>query len=170
MGWSGINIEPNIDLYSEFLKLRARDINLNIGIASSSSQMIFHQFDASTLSTFSVEQSIEYINAGHKLIKASNVDVWTLNKLFGRYVQGREINLMSMDIEGFELDVLSGNDWSAYRPNVIVCETINHGSEIDNFIKDNGYINYFSNGTNTIYYDEKFKNLNIRKFNRPWFL
>lgn len=169
-GWSGINIEPNVDLYAAFVGQRIRDLNLNIGIASSSTTMTFYQFDASTLSTFSLEQSHIYKKLGHKLIKVSGVEVWTLNKLFEQYVRGREINFLSLDIEGFELDVLSGNDWNCYRPNAIICETINHGSEINKYINDKGYIKYFSNGTNSIYYDEKFQSLDIKKFNKPWFL
>ena len=123
-------------------------------------------FKASTLSTFSSEQSAKYKDEGHKLIKIDNVQVVTLNEIFDKYLVGEMINLMSIDIEGYEIDALNGNDWKKYRPNIIVCEVINNESDVDKFIIDRGYVRYYNNGTNSIYYDQKFKNLRLQKYKK----
>jgi len=169
-GWSGINIEPDPNLFALFPMERKRDINLNVGVGSEFKKIPFYMFKASTLSTFSSEQSTKYKDEGHVLIKIDNVQVVTLNEIFDKYLVGEMINLMSIDIEGYEIDALSGNDWKKYRPNIIVCEIVNNESVVDNFIIDRGYLRYYNNGTNSIYYDQKFKNLHLQKFKKKWFL
>ena len=43
------------------------------------------------------------------------------------------IDLMNVDVEGLDYAVLSSNDWSKYKPRVIVCEIEN--ANIDKIIK-----------------------------------
>jgi hypothetical protein len=38
---------------------------------------------------------------------------------------------MSLDVEGHELIVLETNDWSRWRPKMIVAEVLNHGPTCD---------------------------------------
>ena len=51
-GWKGINIEPNPELYKEFVLERKRDVNLNIGVGNSSDKLPFYVMSANTLSSF----------------------------------------------------------------------------------------------------------------------
>ena len=56
-----------------------------------------------------------------------------------------EIDFMSIDVEGFEMEVLKSNDWIRYRPEWILLEQLDF--EIDNyavdekccFLKEQGY-------------------------------
>lgn len=43
-GWSGVNIEPDTELYNKLLKHRSRDINLNIGISSGGGSWYFTNY------------------------------------------------------------------------------------------------------------------------------
>jgi FkbM family methyltransferase len=58
---------------------------------------------------------------------------------------GREIDLLSVDVEGWDLKVLHSNNWERYRPFVVMVET--HGMNLGNvaanpvysFLGEQGY-------------------------------
>jgi FkbM family methyltransferase len=64
-----------------------------------------------------------------------------------RWLNTQDINLMKIDVEGHELLVLEGIDWSAkYKPRNIICEFLDHGlehghtrSDVYNFLLSKGY-------------------------------
>ena len=37
---------------------------------------------------------------------------------------GQPVDFMSLDVEGFELNVLKSNDWTTFRPRVILVESL----------------------------------------------
>ena len=65
---------------------------------------------------------------------------------------------MSIDVEGFEIEVLKSNDWNKYRPKVIVLELfVNEGEFSENrtletFLNSNEYFKIFSTPTNAFFY------------------
>lgn len=50
-GWSGINIEPNPQLFQELQKARTRDVNLMVGAAETSGTKTFYRIGTTGLST-----------------------------------------------------------------------------------------------------------------------
>jgi len=47
----------------------------------------------------------------------------TLAELLNAYVPASQrIDLMSVDVEGLDLEVLQSNDWERFRPRVVVAE------------------------------------------------
>lgn len=56
-GSTGVNIEPDPDLFARFGVRRPRDINLNIGVGERSGELEFFIMSARTLSTFSAEEA-----------------------------------------------------------------------------------------------------------------
>jgi len=83
-----------------------------------------------------------------------------------------EITLMKIDVEGHELAVLQGIDWSAkYKPRNIICEFLDHAKELDgstrqdvyNFLVAKGYEgfdvegNAISGTSDTIEYNAWFR-------------
>lgn len=154
-GWSGINVEPNVNLYNKLCLVRKNDINLNVGIAAECGDMTFYELEPDTLSTFSEES----VRDNMKIYKArfvanTSVKVITLKKLFEEYCHGRSIDFMSIDSEGLEKQILCSNDWKRYRPVAIVIELNqdSDGSVIDCLIK-NDYSLIYTNGTNGIFVD-----------------
>jgi len=174
-GWRGINIEPNFSRFKLFQKKRKKDINLNIGISSAEGKMDFYLFDAETLSTFSKETADKYQKLGYKLIDFKQVPVYPLVKIFDGYVKNLSIDFMSVDTEGYDMEVLKSNDWGKYRPSLIIIETAEFNNDgfvqklnhiFDPFFSRIGYIKVADNFLNTIYMEQKvadnFFRLNFR--------
>ena len=45
-----------------------------------------------------------------------------MSEVYRRYLENQSVDLLSIDTEGFEMEVLEGTDWSLLRPKLIICE------------------------------------------------
>lgn len=125
-GWYGINVDATPGSMRQFKRLRRRDINLEYGISCEEGEMTFFIFDEPALNTFSEELAREYQEKGRKLIGKHTVATRTLASLLNEYMPaGTEIDFMSIDVEGHELQVLRSNDWRRYRPYILLVESLN---------------------------------------------
>jgi len=163
-GWKGINIEPDYDNFSRIKAARERDVNLNIGIANNDGKLEFYRFVPDTLSTFCKEEADEYVEQGYNLVEKIEVSVRKLSDVLKEHCHGREIDFMSIDTEGFDMQVLRSNDWNKFVPKLICIESVAHTmSGKDNEKDDNhepfliklGYKKVYDNGLNSIYFYEK---------------
>ncbi|HXB53141.1 MAG TPA: FkbM family methyltransferase [Vicinamibacteria bacterium] len=121
-GWRGINIEPNIRGFERLCAERDRDINLNIGLSSRAGTLTFFEPSTSShgLATFSARDAARHREAGLSFAERP-VAVTTLARICEEHVRDR-IDFLSIDVEGHEAEVLEGNDWSRWRPRVLVIE------------------------------------------------
>ena len=158
--WTGINIEPNPKKKWLFNLMRMRDINLNIGIGPKRSEMEFYVFDQSILSTFNKNSADEYRKMGHIITNIVKVPVVPLKEVLGKYAKGKEIDIMSVDTEGYDMEVLESNDWKKFRPRFIILETLeyregNIGKKLndtyDKYMSNLGYNKVADTYINTIY-------------------
>src|ERR1035437_1505949 len=101
-GWKGINIEPNPKKKWLFKLFRNKDINLNIGIGPEKSEIDFYVFDESTLSTFDENSVKEFKKIGHIVTNIIKVPIFPLKDVFEKYAENKEIDLMSVDTEGYD--------------------------------------------------------------------
>jgi len=153
-GWHGINIEPNPVLFKKLDEQRMRDINLNIGVGSCAKESPFYMVSADTLSSFNkadAERNCRIFN--ERIIETKNIHMQPLVAILDDYNMGHDIVFMSVDVEGYELEVLSTNDWHRYRPYLIVIEINNNTAAILSYLKKNGYELVFRNHTNGIFVD-----------------
>lgn len=159
-GWLGINIEPDTLNYEKFLAERKRDINLNIGVGNSKKSLLFYKFVPDTLSTFSQKEAEEYKKQGYKLVDTIKVRIESLSGIFSKYCKNKKIDFISVDTEGYDLEVLKSNNWDKFRPTLICVESFEHhksGGEhteynyIEPFLSKVGYRKIFENGLNCIY-------------------
>ena len=169
-GWSVINIEPDYKNYQKFIKMRKRDINLNIGIGQQVADVIFHSFKAKAISTFSKDWANLHQISGYVAGERFFVKMDKLDNVLQQYLQGRHIDFLSIDTEGFDLDVLKSNDWSKFRPTLVCAECIKYNSngksdlsnnEIESFLEGVGYEKAYENDMNIIFKDKSlgFKNV-----------
>ncbi len=154
-GWSGINVEPNPVKFREISACRPRDTNLNVGIGPAPAILPFYVIDPDTLSTFDRKVADIAVKDGFRLAETIDVQVIKMEDLITEHAKGRPIDFMSIDVEGFEMQVLSSNDWKRYRPRFVMLEVNRAEQEIDTFMTEVGYIDVFSNGTNKIYAQRK---------------
>lgn len=159
--WNGINIEPDKKNYNKFVYDRKRDINLNIGIGETNSMINFYKFTPDTLSTFSEEGAENYKRQGYKFEGIEEIQTKRLEELLAEFCISKKIDFMSIDTEGFDMQVLKSNNWERFKPQLICIESHRHGTMVENNEKEineydryliaHGYRLIYNNGLNSIY-------------------
>lgn len=145
-GWSGINIDAMPGSMLLFKKKRKRDINLEIPISDKQEELSFFIFDEPALNTFSYNLANEYKKSGYLLVSEKRILAKPLAVVLDAYMPAdKKIDFMSIDVEGFDLQVLKSNNWDKYTPKVILIEEhdfdVEHprNSPIYTFLKNRGY-------------------------------
>ena len=143
-GWSGVNIdldEANIALFNYF---RPKDHNINVAISNKIEDLdLYYYHQKSPINTLDEKISSKQ-NA--KIEKKIKVTTNTLTNVLNK-ISISNIDLLSIDVEGFELKVLQGLDLEKYNPNIIVLEYLDLKAEkweipyndIDNVINSDIY-------------------------------
>ena len=147
-GWNGINIDLDFNSIDMFNHFRPNDDNRKIGISNKkgfANLYFFHNRAAkNTLSKKS--------GGGAKQIK--KIEVNTLDNIIEESkIKIKEIDFLTIDVEGNELNVLQGLNFKKYKPKIIALEFINPNnkffyqqkiediqrSKIFKFMKNKGY-------------------------------
>jgi len=109
-GWRGINVEPNKKMWRLFEASRKRDVSLNLGVGRK-------------------EEKRRYLSCGEPAVNKfdkrgkNKVSLWPLGKILEKYLPvDQEIDFLSVDVEGMEIEVLKSNDWSRFRPRFLIIE------------------------------------------------
>lgn len=131
-GWNGINIEPNERVMPLFNKARARDINLNCGIAEEEGVINYFKFSEGAYNTFD-KAEFEGKRIPDEIVK---VPVYRLETILEKH-QVEHISFMNIDVEGLELSVLKSNNWDKWKPEYILIEQKN--MTIDEIVKSDVY-------------------------------
>ena len=122
-GWTGINIDACPGSMNIFNKVRPKDINLEIGISNCSEELTYYFIDEnSSMNSFSKKhlQEIEMLKHVKKEIP---VRTYRLSEILDKYMpKNQSIDFINIDVEGFDKEVISFNNWEKYRPKVIVIE------------------------------------------------
>ena len=159
-GWRGINIDAMPGSMSIFNKIRPRDINLEAAISSKKSgKLTYYAFSESALNSFSKELSLQRDGErGNKIIFTKELETVSLKDILNRYIpQNTQVDFLSVDVEGLEMEVLRSNDWSKYKPRIVLVEQLMTSveeverSEIRQFMRDQGYLLY-AKTANSVFY------------------
>jgi FkbM family methyltransferase len=146
-GWSGVVIEPRPGAQRDFEKVRARDKFVGMGVGAKKDVLTYFEFADGATNTFLPDQAdINIKEAGRKMKRKTNVAVMPLRDILASCsLEGKEIDLMSVDVEGMDLEVMESNDWVKYRPRVIICEDLEFdfmkpkNSEVVKYLMGLGY-------------------------------
>jgi FkbM family methyltransferase len=158
-GWNGINIEPNVDLFEDIIRCRPRDSNYNVGIAEREGTMVFYQQTDSGLqglSTFDKEISERERKENGIHFKEISVPVTTLNNIIGK-VSPPAITFITIDVEGFERQVIESIDLLKYRPIALCIEAALPATAIPSYaawektVLESNYLFAMSDGVNRYY-------------------
>ncbi|MCK5096120.1 MAG: FkbM family methyltransferase [Candidatus Pacebacteria bacterium] len=161
-GWSGINIDPNPDNMKSFRRGRKRDVNLQIGISKKSDTLTYYNFAHPCFNTFSKDVADEVLKKRWvKLLEKIQVPCYPLRDILAKHVpKNKKIDLLNVDVEGFDLQVLRSNDWKKFRPHVIIIEDHSFDpndptkAEIYTFLKERSYNIHAYTGMSLIFVDK----------------
>jgi len=116
-GWSGINIDLDFHTIDFFNFVRKRDENINIAISDKEGEKdlyFFHNRSAiNSLSEIRKKEAKEI----------RKIQTKTLNSVFeNSKFKNEKINLLSIDVEGHEIEVLRSLNLEKYIPEMVVIE------------------------------------------------
>lgn len=120
-GWEGINVDLDKDNIELFNVSRSNDHNFNIALSSEVKEVdLYFYHKKSPINTIDKKTS-EFQKAKVSSIKKIKTD--TLNNIIlNTKYKDRSFDLLSIDVEGHEMEVLKGFDLVKFSPNVIVVE------------------------------------------------
>jgi FkbM family methyltransferase len=137
IGWRGINIDANAELIAECKRIRRQDVCVRAAVSDSEREAIFHKGKDDAVSTIDETRLVEW----KRYFAFSEEDQETLvtctltSILDEHWRKGDPIDLLSIDVEGHDLQVLRSLDLSRYRPKIVVIEM----HSIENIEEDNIY-------------------------------
>lgn len=120
-GWRGINVDAMPESMRAFERMRPRDINVEAAVSDTITDLVYQAFDEPAYNGFSIadRHSVKPAN----LLWTKTVKTTTLRDLMVRFLpDGQHIDLLSVDVEGHDLEVLRSMDWKCCRPSVVVAE------------------------------------------------
>ncbi len=160
-GAKGVCIEPDPALYQKLKQTRPRDICLNVGIGLTEAEAAdFYCYPPrlSGYNTFSGEEAEYRATQGQNYKAILQIPLKNINRIIAENL-GAAPQLMSIDVEGLDLQILQSLDFKQYAPMVLVVETIRFGdteaaskqADIIDFVLAQGYSVYADTFVNTIF-------------------
>jgi FkbM family methyltransferase len=147
-GWSGINVDAMPGSMVAFRQLRPRDVNVEVGVAEEQGRLSYYRFQEPGVNAMSLsEERLADLTRSFGLVDVIEVETRPLAEIFREHVpDGQRIDFMNVDVEGLDLAALRSNDWTTYRPFVIVAEDLDAftlasvaGSATTAFLASQGY-------------------------------
>ena len=162
-GSRGVLVEPNPTLVKALKTVRPDDVvvNAGVGVKDSSEADYYVIRDQWPLNTFSPED-VAIIRKRYKddpVEKVIKMPLIQINRLLAEHFTTAP-DLMSIDIEGLDLAVLSSMDFTSHRPAAICAETkkpweSHEESGIATLLRARGYVACAGSLYNTIFGDRK---------------
>ncbi|MEM7086986.1 MAG: FkbM family methyltransferase [Bacteroidota bacterium] len=159
-GWVGINIDALPGSMEAFKTQRPKDINLEKAIAQTEMELPFYIFNEPALNTFSEKEAKKKDGLRNfKIVETKMIKTCTLQSVLEEYLpKNKEIDFISIDVEGLDFEVLKSININTYRPRVILLEVLNENIEaivnddpIYSYLKAHEY-SFFAKTFNTLFF------------------
>lgn len=149
MGWRGLLVEGIPELYEACKEERPASVVKNCALVApdfSAQTVTMHYCNLMSVvdgSMKSTEMQEQHLKAGFDVQKIENkysveVPARTLSSLLDEMAGLERIDFFSLDVEGYELDVLKGLDFSRHRPVYILVEA-RFFDEINDYLTGQAY-------------------------------
>jgi FkbM family methyltransferase len=159
-GGHGVCVEPNPGLCAMIRKSRPRDVCLNVGLGTDAERLAdFFVMSSHVLSTFSKQEAEDLDTEGkYKIKEVLKIPVKNINSIVNENFEG-PIDLVSIDVEGWNEQIVESIDFDLWRPFCFCVETITFsethtGKKLDAITEKfsaNGYSVYADTHINTIF-------------------
>ena len=132
-------------------------------MAQSESNLTYYYFDEPALNTFDYDVVTSRLElTDYKLVKQQIIPVFRLDHLLKKHLpQKQRIDFLTIDVEGFDFNVVKSNDWELYRPFCVVVEALNSDLEecingaITTFLNQQGYRIFAKTNNSIIFIDKR---------------
>lgn len=122
-GWRGINIDPCPGCMELFEKERPGDINLEIGVSNKEETLTYYEIEGRPAANSFSPEFLKATGNFQNIARETPIKTKTLEQILDKHLpEGKSIDLLNVDVEGYDYQVLSSNDWKEYRPKVIIVE------------------------------------------------
>ena len=146
--WTGINIDAMPGSMASFRVTRPKDINLEVAISDVEQLLTYYEFNEPALNGFCEElarQRDKYLH--FKLVSTRQIETRRLSQILEQHIKTScPIDFLTVDVEGLDIEVLKSNDWSKFRPKLVLAEDVNAAtvqdackSEVAKYMFEQGY-------------------------------
>jgi FkbM family methyltransferase len=156
-GWTGYNIDANPESIEDLNKHRNKDTNI-LAFVSNTSEVVNYNFFKNSL--YNGANNAKEIPS--ELVKQQEVRSITFDEIAEKYKIKNNVEFLSIDAEGYDLEVLQSIDLNRFQPKAIVIESFDYLIEksLDNAISDHlkkhNYHYIAKTATNSIYVSDDF--------------
>lgn len=126
-GWSGVNIDGNPELITMYHSIRPLDYSICELIDESVREVEFIRFKENKLNTINPDHVFEW-NKEQVIGKEVRVTKKLSTILESKWPDGKEIDLLTIDVEGMDLAVLKSHNFEKFPAKLIVIEM--HGFDL----------------------------------------
>lgn len=133
-GGSGLCIDPNPTVAQEYEAERPRDVFVNCGIGAEAGTLSYVMHENPVFNTFSAKRAKAVRKRaskrpGRQVKEVLELPVKTLAQVIEETGFDGRLDLLSVDVEGLELDVLRGHPFDVLRPRLVVVEHLRGRAE-----------------------------------------
>jgi FkbM family methyltransferase len=122
-GWRGINVDATPGSMSLFERLRPRDQNVEFAVSNSNQPITFVNWGTDSENTNNPDQSAAVEKKKGKPVSQVQLVPKTLNQILEMSkAKYQSFDLLSVDVEGWDLQVLQSLDWKTHAPEIVLVE------------------------------------------------
>ncbi|MEM7661502.1 MAG: FkbM family methyltransferase [Pseudomonadota bacterium] len=123
-GWQGLTIDPNPDHGRLHRIVRPDDTFMELGIATRANELEYFRFTNPDFNTFDRDARDRAVGNNGKLTGSTRIPVRPLAEILREQNVPETFDLLSVDCEGLDIDVLKSNDWTTFRPRIVLVEDL----------------------------------------------
>ena len=157
IGWDCILVEPNPDL-CQLIRESRKSRLIEAAVSDRPGEVTLYVAEgadrAHGVSTINGDQeSLSKIESYGFSYREVRVKTTTLDDILNREIKEREINFISIDVEGHEIEVLKGFSIAKWSPTVVLLEDNSNfeNPAVRNYMKQSGYVVFMRTGVNDWY-------------------
>jgi FkbM family methyltransferase len=154
LGWRGVLVDPIASNVDRARRFRKGDRVVHAGCGREQGELVFFEYSTYEFSTTSRERVEELQSQGISPKATYSVPIFAMRDLALSGMPS-DRSVLSIDVEGMEVDILKGNDWNTFRPRLIVIEEwvspLKETTEVFQILKSEGYSLAAFTGVTSIY-------------------
>jgi FkbM family methyltransferase len=120
-GWKGIAIDGNPELIKRHKKMRPLDNAVCALVSEKEEEKTYFIFDDHCLSTISRTEAVK-LSKTRKIRSQQAIKTIRLDRILREQHAPQKFEILSIDVEGYDLQVLRGINLEEYRPKIIAIE------------------------------------------------